>query len=61
MLEDCPLRVTVAVKLAAVSSAVDASAIEREGVASSSVTVITPVASEIEAFVALLKTTSNVS
>ena len=39
MLEDCPLRVTVAVKLAAVSSDVDASAIEREGVASSSVTV----------------------
>ena len=61
VLDDGPLRVTVAVRFAAVSSEVDASAMDKPGVVSSSVIVITPVASAIDALVGLDKTTLRVS
>ena len=56
-----PLRVTVAVRLEAVSSAVVSSAIERFTSPSSSVIVIVPVATEIEAFTGLLNPMVKVS
>ena len=56
-----PLRVTVAVRFEAVSSIVVLSDIDSTGALSSSVIVMTPVATEIEAFTGLLNPMVKVS